>query len=334
MVGDCRQAPDRSILSCLLTVLLLGSALLAQDASTGALRGTVLDAQGAAITAADIVAIRVDTGIRYHSATDAEGRFKLDLLPAGEYSARAEAEGMLPQNSPIIRVEIGAATSLSFQLAVAGAKESLTVSDAPPLVETQPSAVSALVDERAIGDLPLPGRRYTDLSLLAPGVTTDPRGLTSSSNVDLAFGGIRGYQSSYLLDGADNNNGFFAQARGRYRAPYQFSNEVVKEFRVVPIHTARNWDARAERWSTLSPSPVPTTGMAPGAIFCGITRLALLRRWWDSTRAGDSTSSAGPRRSNQAQQGFLFCGIRSAHLQQSGGGAICRRQHRGDSEKR
>jgi hypothetical protein len=48
----------------------------------------------------------------------------------------------------------------------------------------------------------------------------------------LAFGGIRGYQSSYLVDGADNNNAFFAQARGRYRAPYQFSEEVVEEFRV------------------------------------------------------------------------------------------------------
>ena len=48
----------------------------------------------------------------------------------------------------------------------------------------------------------------------------------------LAFGGIRGFQSSYLVDGADNNNAFFAQARGRYRAPYQFSNEVVQEFRV------------------------------------------------------------------------------------------------------
>ena len=47
-----------------------------------------------------------------------------------------------------------------------------------------------------------------------------------------SYGGIRGYQSSFLVDGADNNNGFFAQARGRYRAPYQFSNEVVREFRV------------------------------------------------------------------------------------------------------
>jgi len=212
--------------------LIAPGCLRAQDASTGALRGTVVDAHGAAISGADIIAIRVDTGLRFHGATDDQGRFKLDLLPPGEYSARAEAEGMLPQNSPAVRVEVGAATSLAFKLAVAGVRESLTVSEAPPLVETQPSAVSALLDDRAISSLPLLGRRYTDLSLLAPGVTQDPRGLTSASNGDLAFGGIRGYQSSYLIDGADNNNGFFAQARGRYRAPYQFSNEVVQEFRV------------------------------------------------------------------------------------------------------
>ena len=224
--------------STLLRIIVLGififfpNRLRAQDAATGALRGTVLDAQGAAVTRADIVVVRVSTGLRYHGATDAEGRYGVDLLPPGEYVARAEAEGMLPQDSPRVRIEVGASTELTFKLTVAGAKETVTVSDGPQLVETQPSAVSAMIDERAIGDLPLNGRRYTDLSLLAPGVTQDPRGLTSASNGDLAFGGIRGYQSSYLVDGTDNNNGFFAQARGRYRAPYQFSNEVVQEFRV------------------------------------------------------------------------------------------------------
>ena len=108
----------------------------------------------------------------------------------------------------------------------------MTVSGEPPLVDTQPTAISSLIDKRAIDELPLDGRRFTDLALLTPGVTQDPRGMTSGSNGDLAFGGIRGYQSSYLVDGADNNNAFFAQARGRYRAPYQFSNEVVQEFRV------------------------------------------------------------------------------------------------------
>src|SRR5437867_4008890 len=131
-----------------------------------------------------------------------------------------------------LRVEVGGTSELEFRLAVAGTKESVTVSGEQPLVETQPSAVSSLIDERAINELPLNGRRYTDLALLTPGVTQDPRGLTSGSNGDLAFGGIRGYQSSYLVDGGDNNNAFFSQARGRYRAPYQFSNEVVQEFRV------------------------------------------------------------------------------------------------------
>ena len=203
-----------------------------QDASTGALRGVVLDAQGAVITNADVVAIRVDTGIRYHAGTDSGGRFAVDLLPPGEYSARAEAEGMSPQISPLVRVEVGAAAQLTFKLKVAGPKETISVSDAPRMVEADPSSVSALVDERAIKDLPLNGRRFTDLLLLAPGVTQDPRGLTSGSNGDLSYGGIRGYNTSFLVDGGDNNNGFFAQAMGRYRAPYQFSDEVVQEFRV------------------------------------------------------------------------------------------------------
>ena len=216
------------IFSSLLTISLCG-----QDAATGALRGVVLDAQGARVTGADIVAIRMDTGIRYHAATDSAGRFLLDLLPPADYSARAEAEGMSPQVSPIVRVEVGGATQLTFKLSVAGVKETITVAESPHTVETNPTAVSALLDERAIVELPLNGRRFTDLLLLAPGVTQDPRGLTSESNGDLSYGGIRGYQSSYLVDGLDNNNGFFAQARGRYRAPYQFSNEVVREFRGV-----------------------------------------------------------------------------------------------------
>jgi Carboxypeptidase regulatory-like domain/TonB dependent receptor len=216
----------------LLLFILTASVAWAQDASTGALRGVVLDAQGAIITNADIVAIRVETGIRYHSGTDSAGRFAVDLLPPGHYSARAEAEGMSPQISPVMQVEVGAATEVTFKLKVAGPKEMISVTEAPRILDANPSSVSALLEERAIKDLPLNGRRYTDLLLLAPGVTQDPRGLTSGSNGDLSYGGIRGYNTSFLVDGGDNNNGFFAQAMGRYRAPYQFSDEVVQEFRV------------------------------------------------------------------------------------------------------
>jgi hypothetical protein len=206
--------------------------LFAQDAATGALCGTVLDPSGGRIPQATIVIVNTDTGVRRSATTDDEGHFAFDLLSPGDYSARAEAQGMSPQVSPALHVDVGAAANLDFHLMIAGPQESVTVSGGPQLVETQPSAVSTLLDERAIGDLPLNGRRFAELMLLSPGVTTDPRSLTSASSGDLSFGGLRGFHNSFLVDGGDNNNAFFAQARGRYRAPYQFSNEVVQEFRV------------------------------------------------------------------------------------------------------
>ena len=218
--------------SRVLLLLALSTTLLAQDASTGALRGSVNDSTGSLISGATVVVVNAATGFRYSVTSDADGRFLLDLLPPGDYNARAEFAGMSPQVTPKLHVDVGGATEVNFRLSIAGVKETLTVSGAPPLVETQPTSISTMIDERAISELPLNGRRFTDLALLAPGVTQDPRGLTSASNGDLAFGGIRGFQSSYLVDGADNNNAFFSQARGRYRAPYQFSNEVVQEFRV------------------------------------------------------------------------------------------------------
>jgi Carboxypeptidase regulatory-like domain/TonB dependent receptor len=212
--------------------LLILSTAFAQDASTGAVNGAVLDATGGAIPNATVVLINIGTGFRYSMVTDLQGRFAFDLLPPGEYSARAAAIAMSAQVTPSLQVSVGGVTELQFKLSIAGAKESITVSGEPPTVDTQATTVSSWLDTRAIEELPLEGRRFTDLALMTPGVTQDPRGMTSASNGDLAFGGIRGFQTSYLVDGTDNNNAFFSEARGRYRAPYQFSNEVVQEFRV------------------------------------------------------------------------------------------------------
>ena len=228
-----KPAARTFLIRCLrVSIIFLLGAACAQDASTGAVRGTVLDTTGSRIRAAQIVLIKADTGFRATMASDDEGRFAFQLLLPGDYSARVTAPGMAPQVTPKLHVTLGGVVELSFHLQVAGAKETVTVSGAPPIVDTQPTAVSSFIETRAIVELPLDGRRFTDLALMTPGVTQDPRGMTSASNGDLAFGGIRGYQSSYLVDGGDDNNAFFAQARGRYRAPYQFSNEVVQEFRV------------------------------------------------------------------------------------------------------
>ncbi len=219
-------------LLCIALFLLLSALVPAQDAATGAIHGTVLDPAGDHIAQASIVAVSSATGVRYSATSDSEGRFSLDLLPPGDYTARAVADKMSPQRTPPLHVDVGASTEIEFHLTIAGPQENVTVSGAPKLVDTNPSAVSTLIDERAIADLPLNGRRFSDLMLLSPGVTQDPRSLTSSTNGDLSFVGLRGFQNSFLVDGGDFNNAFFAQARGLYRTPYQFSNEVVQEFRV------------------------------------------------------------------------------------------------------
>src|SRR5580698_1083676 len=214
----------------LIFIFLLSISAFAQE--TGAIRGTVSDSTGHRIVDASVALVDSAQGFTYFVTSDAQGQFVFEFLPPGDYLARAVAPDMSPQITPSLHVNAGGTTQLEFTLQVGGAKEMVTVSGDPPLVETQSNAVSSVVDKRAIEELPLDGRRFTDLALLTPGVTQDPRGMTSGSNGDLAFGGIRGYQSSYLIDGVDDNNAFFAQARGGYRAPYQFSNEVVEELRV------------------------------------------------------------------------------------------------------
>ncbi|HYN16320.1 MAG TPA: TonB-dependent receptor [Terriglobales bacterium] len=237
-----------------LFVLSLAAALLAQDASTGALRGTVTDASGARIAGAEVRLISAQTGVERVTATAQEGSFVFAMLAPGEYGLQVSAPDMASLRRYGLQVEVGGAVELALALEVAGARETVTVSGAAPVVETLPAAISSVLDERAISELPLNGRRFSDLALLTPGVTQDPRSLTSATNGDLAFGGIRGFQTSFLVDGADNNNAFFSQARGRYRAPYQFSNEVIQEFRVS------------------SNSYGPELGRAGGAVINVVTR--------------------------------------------------------------
>jgi hypothetical protein len=114
-------------------------------------------------------------------------------------------------------------------MSVSAVAESITVSGVTPIIETSRSQVSSTVDEIAVQRLPVNGRNFLDFALLTPGVTRDTR------SGDLSFAGQRGTLNSLVVDGADSNNTFFGQAAGRTgsgRAPYQFSQDAVKEFQV------------------------------------------------------------------------------------------------------
>ena len=102
----------------------------AQDASTGAIRGTVLDPDGGLIAGATVAVVNVATGQRYAAMTDANGHFAADLLPPGDYSARVEVSGFSPQLAPQAHLDVGGTLQWQFRLTLAGAKEAVTVSGA------------------------------------------------------------------------------------------------------------------------------------------------------------------------------------------------------------
>ena len=228
--NNCRSI-FRLALSLAAIVLVLALLARSQDGST-TLAGLVEDLSGARIAGADVTLANSDNGYRATAKTDGEGRFRFSMLATGTYSITVSSSGMTNATQAGLKLHVGGSFQIQFRLRPEGRAENIAVVAPPPVRDPESGEVSQIIDQQAIADLPLNGRRYTDLALLSPGVTQDPRGLTSGSNGDLSYGGTRGYQNSYLVDGADNNNSFFAQGRGRYRAPYQFSNEVIKEFRV------------------------------------------------------------------------------------------------------
>src|SRR5437667_4371896 len=93
-------------------IFLLVATALTQDASTGAIRGSAFDSTGRRIQGASVALVNTATGIRYGAITDSEGRFAFDLQPPGEFSARTEAEDMLPQIAPRMRDEVGGTREL------------------------------------------------------------------------------------------------------------------------------------------------------------------------------------------------------------------------------
>lgn len=217
-------------LPALIFLVLFPYPAIAQDSATAALRGTVTDPQGGLVVGAQVVLRDVAKGIERTVETDREGRFTFALLAPGEYEMEVSRPGFAVATKAL-SLAVGADVSVQVPLKLASADVKLEVT-AADVVETQTATISDVIDQRAIDEFPLNGRRFSDLALVTGAVTQDPRGLTSSSNGDLAFGGLRGFHTNFLVDGSDNNNAFFSQARGRYRAPYQFSNETVQEFRV------------------------------------------------------------------------------------------------------
>ena len=207
----------------------LAQPAMGQGANQGSIQGTLTDPSGAVVPGASLTATNAATGIAFTTSSDANGLYTFLVVPAGTYTIVARKNGFAEVTQTGVVVTVGARLTLNISMPLASQQSTVTVSGHAPIVETSRSAVTATVNERAIGDLPTNGRNFINFVLLTPGVTLDTRG------GDISFAGQRGTLNSLIVDGADNNNTFFGQTLGRTgsgRAPYQFSQDAVQEFQV------------------------------------------------------------------------------------------------------
>jgi hypothetical protein len=211
-----------------LFVLLLPLGAFAQS-SNGSISGNVTDENGGALPGVTVTATNAATGAIRTVVSNGVGHYELPLLPPATYSAVAELAGFQQMKFDRVVVNVGTDVSLNLKMRP-GVTETVIVTAAAPVVETTKSEVSSVVNERAIQNLPVNGRNFIDFVLTTPGVVKD-----SSRLGDISFAGQRGTMNSLVVDGANNDNTFFGQTVGRTgsgRAPYQFSQDAVKEFQV------------------------------------------------------------------------------------------------------
>jgi hypothetical protein len=201
--------------------------------TSATISGTVKDQTQGVLPGVDVVVKNIDTGLSRSAVTDANGHFTIPGLPPGNYETRASLTGFA---SAVERVTLTVAqeAGLNLVLRVTGTEESITVIGTAALVDTRSAAMSAVVTEKTISELPLNGRNYIDLALLQPGVNSfTEKDSTASSNrgTKLNINGMSFRSNSYLLDGA-NMRGYAGTATVS-AAETTLGVETIQEFRVV-----------------------------------------------------------------------------------------------------
>jgi outer membrane receptor protein involved in Fe transport len=198
-----------------LPVLLIGVAFCARlgfsQVAAGTISGIVQDASGAAVVEAVVTIRNLDTGAVRSMPTDSGGRYTAPDLPLGNYEIQAQHQGFQTEVRSGINLTVGREAVVNLALKVGQISEKILVTGEAPLVEATTSAMSSLVDERTIRDLPLNGRSYDQLALLQPGVVTMGAGLAGAAfdygtGVRFSVSGSRSYANSFMLDGTDIND--------------------------------------------------------------------------------------------------------------------------------
>ena len=196
-----RRAPSLAVFFSFLFFPLI---LCAQ--STGAsLAGRVTDSSEARIAGARVAAINVATNIRDDATTNASGEYYLPNLAPGTYRIDVEKKGFRKLIRPDVILHVQDALEIDFEMPVGSASESVTVEGGAPLLNTSDAAVSTLVDNRFVENMPLNGRSFSALIDLTPGVVLVPNNFFEEGQ--FSVNGQRPDANYFTVDGVSANLG-------------------------------------------------------------------------------------------------------------------------------
>jgi hypothetical protein len=202
------------------------------QAANGIIEGAVTDSSGAILRGVNIEVKNKDTGFTRAAVTNEAGRYTAPLLPLGNYDITAELTGFATVRVGDVLVQVGQVRVVDIVMKVSAIKETVVVSGGDvPLIETSRAHTSAIINDRAVHELPILARNFNTFALLTPGtLVTAQTGLIETG---FSIGGQKGTNSSYAVDGADYTSSFYAGQTGGDRPPFTLSLEAVKEFVVM-----------------------------------------------------------------------------------------------------
>lgn len=190
--------------SVLLAILSAFSAFGQRD--TAALVGTVLDSSGASIPGADVTAVNVDTNFAYHASSDAAGGWTISPVRIGSYRVTVAATGFKTAAVGPMTLDVQQRQRVDVTLQPGEVRETVQVTEAAPLLETDTSERGQVVNSRMMSGLPLNGRNAVQLAQLTAGVTVSEPGARDENGFGFSANGARSLQNNFLLDGIDNNS--------------------------------------------------------------------------------------------------------------------------------
>jgi hypothetical protein len=217
----------RRLLQLALFVFAFSAILIAQSTTDGAIGGTVFDLTGAVVPGAQVVIHNNGTNAEESTTADPSGYYRVIHLQPGSYTVTISKQGFAPYKHENVIVQVGALTENSPKLNVAGTAETVDVTAEAPQINTTSQEFAGTLNQTAIDNLPINGGRWSNFALLTPGVVSDANGFGL-----LSFRGISTLLNNNTVDGADNNQAFFSEERGRTRAGYSTPKAAVNEFQV------------------------------------------------------------------------------------------------------